>query len=317
MVKVKPLDDEVILMTHRLAAMCGARLASSHARFKERQGLKGSHVRELAVYEQTDDRFTAHTPLIYGTYREDAREAYIVTMEDLTGLEVSEPAVDSSARRDEYLRAAIEGIAPLQAIWYGREEELRERPWLGHIWTTGDMTEMRELWEDLTVHAATEFPEWFLEPDLALRQKLIDTIPEWWPILESSPRTLIHNDFNPRNMAFRRDPEGVRLVVYDWELATLGVPQHDLADLLCYTLSTDASREDVDRWAELHRQMLSAATKKEIPAGEWRAGYRSSLFDFALNRFALTLAAHTFRHYSFVERVHGTVRRLIELEGQP
>ncbi len=314
MVKVKPLDDEVMLMTHRLAAMCGARQASSPPRFKDRHGLRNTHVRELAVYEQTDDRFTAHTPLMCGTYREDAREAYIVTMEDLTGLEVSEPAVDSSARRDEYLRAAIEGIAPMHAIWYGREQELRERPWLGHIWTTRDMTETRELWEDLTVHAATEFPEWFLESDLALRQKLIDTIPEWWPILESSPRTLIHNDFNPRNMAFRRGPEGVRLVAYDWELATLGVPQHDLAELLCYTLSTDASREDVDRWVELHRRTLSDATNKEIPAAEWRAGFRSSLLDFALNRFALTLAAHTFRHYSFVERVNSTIRHLIRNE---
>ena len=214
-----------------------------------------------------------------------------------------------------YLAAAIQGIASIHAIWYGREDALRQHPWLGQVWTAQDMAEMRELWEDLSVHAAREFPEWFLEPDLALRHQLIETIPEWWAVLESSPRTLIHNDFNPRNMAFRRESSGLRLAAYDWELATLGVPQHDLAELLCYVLPSDASREEVDRWVELHRRALSMAAAAEIPAGEWRAGYKASLGDLALNRFALTLAAHTFRHYPFVERVNSTLRHLIELES--
>jgi hydroxymethylglutaryl-CoA reductase (NADPH) len=315
MLKIKPLDDEVILMTHRLAAMCGARLASSHARFSDRLGLKGSHVRELAVYEQTDERFRAHTPIVYGTFRDDAREAYVLVLENLTGLEVMGSARAPGVRRDEYLRAAIEGIASIHAIWFGREGELRQRPWLGRTLTTHDMTEMRELWADLSAHATKEFADFFQEPDIALRQALIETIPEWWPCLESSPRTLIHNDFNSRNLMFRRDALGLRVVIYDWELATLGVPQHDLAELLCYVLTDETPRSEVDGWVELHRQALSNATGADIPPTQWRAGFRASLFDLAVNRFALTLAAHTFRHYAFMERVNGTVRHLIELEG--
>jgi hydroxymethylglutaryl-CoA reductase (NADPH) len=220
-----------------------------------------------------------------------------------------------AAWTDDYLDAAVRGIASIHAIWYGREDELRARPWLGRVRTAADMIEMRDLWRDLSVHAAQEFPDWFSQADLALRNELIDTLADWWPQLEAAPRTLIHNDFNPRNLAFRHDTEGPRLVAYDWELAALEVPQHDLAELLCYVLTSESSPEEVDRWVTRHRQALERETGTTIPPDEWRNGFRLSLFDLALNRFALTIAAHTFRHYAFMERVAATLRHLMTLDA--
>jgi len=314
MVKVKPLDQEVILMTHRLAAMCGSRIATSHARFKDRIGFTGCHLRELRVYEQTDPRFQRHTPAVFRTFVEPQREAYVVVLENLAGLDLMDSANDPRGWTDEHLGAAIRGIAAIHAMWYRREEDLRRHSWLGPVLTARDMVEMRELWEDLSIHAAREFPDWFLESDLSLRHELIGTLHEWWPRLESLPRTLIHNDFNPRNVGFRRESSGPRLVAYDWELATIGVPQHDLAELLCYVLPPDVSRDRVDALLEEHRQALSTATSTDIPADEWRAGFACSLYDLAVNRMAFTIAAHTFRHFAFMERVNRTLRHLIELE---
>jgi NADP-dependent 3-hydroxy-3-methylglutaryl-CoA reductase len=314
-VKVKPVDDEVILMTHRLAAMCGGRLARSHARFKDRLGFRGCHARELGVYEQTDPRFRRHVPTVYRTFRDDAREAFVIVLEHLSGLELMDSADSPGAWTDEYLDAAVRGIASIHAIWHQREDELRAQPWLGRVQSAADVIEMRDLWHDLSVHAAQEFPDWFPQSDLLLRHQLIDTLPEWWPQLEAAPRTLIHNDFNPRNLAFRRDPDGPRLVAYDWELATLGLPQHDLAELLCYVLTPQSAPCDVDRWVTRHRQALEQETGTTIPADQWRNGFRLSLFDLALNRFALTIAAHTFRHYAFMERVAATLRHLMALEA--
>jgi hydroxymethylglutaryl-CoA reductase (NADPH) len=314
MLKVKPLDEEVILMTHRLAAMCGARLAAVHARFKDRLGINGSHVREIAVYELPDDSFRRHLPVTYATLRDDAREAYVIAMEDLSSLETASLAEASEEARDAHLEAAIRAMSSLHAVWYGREEELARQPWLGTVMTTGSMAGMHELWEELSLHTAREFPEWFLPADLARRQELVATIADWWPPLERLPRTLIHNDCNPRNLAFRREPGGIRAVVYDWELATMGIPQHDLAELLCYMLTPEASRADVDAWLDLHRRALADAAGVPIAEGPWREGYRACLFDLALNRIALTLAAHTFRQYAFAERLHLTLRRLMQIE---
>ena len=314
-VKVKPVDDEVILMTHRLAAMCGGHLARSHARFKDRLGFRGCHARELAVYEQTDPRFRRHVPAVYRTFRDDDREAFVIALENLSGLELMDSADTPGAWTDEYLDAAVRGIASIHAIWYQRENALRRQAWLGYVQTAADMIEMRDLWRDLSVHASQEFPDWFLPSDLILRNQLIDSLAEWWPQVEAAPRTLIHNDFNPRNLAFRRDTNGPQLVAYDWELATLGVPQHDLAELLCYVLTPQSTSDEVDRWITRHRQALERETGTTISADDWRTGFRLSLFDLALNRFALTIAAHTFRHYGFMERVAATLRHLIALEA--
>jgi len=314
MVKLKPIDDEVILMTHRLAAMCGGHLARSHARFKDRIGFRGCHIRELGVYEQTDPRFRARVPTVYRTLRDDRREAYIIVMERLSGVELMDSANAPEAWTDEYLSSAIRDLAEIHAIWHGREAELRAQPWLGHVQTAADMVEMQELWYDLAVHAAKEFPDWFTEAELAQRRSLIESLPEWWPRLEQSPRTLIHNDCNPRNVAFRRTAEGPRLVAYDWELATLGVPQHDLAELLCYVLTPQTPIDVVDKWVTLHRESLERATGTAIPAAAWREGFRLSLYDLAVNRFAFTIAAHTFRHFPFMERLNATLRTLIRFE---
>jgi len=313
MVKVKPLDQEVLLMATRLATMCGPRLATSYSRYRQQTGIAGSHLRELEVYRQTDPRFVRHVPVVHQLFRDDAREAYVLVLERLDGLELMDSADDPSGWRPEHLEAAVRGIAEVHAIWYGREAELRAQPWLGYVPGASTMAEMRELWEDLAVHAAEEFPEWFSQADLAVHRRLIEEIPDWWARIERMPRTLIHNDFNPRNLAFRREQGVPCVVAYDWELATLHLPQHDLAELLGYVLTPAAGADDVARWVALHRECLARASGREVPEAEFNDGFRFALYDLAVNRIALSIAAHTFRHYAFMERLTRTLHHLIRL----
>jgi NADP-dependent 3-hydroxy-3-methylglutaryl-CoA reductase len=317
MVKVKPLGEEVQLMAHRMAAMCGARLASSHERFRDRTGLAGTHLRELEVYRQTDPRFLRHAPAVYQSYSNPEREAYVLVLERLHGCELLNSADQPGRWTAAHLEAAIRGIAQFHAIWYGRPDEVRALPWIGHVQGAQSMAEMSELWEDLAVHASEEFPEWFSQGDLALHRKLIELIPIWWSRIESLPRTLVHNDFNPRNVAFRAEATGPRLVAYDWELATLHLPQRDVAELLCYVLTPEADAAEVLRWTTLHRQALEEATGRAIPEAEFEEGFQLALFDLAVNRFAFAVAAHTFRHYSFMERIVRTLVHLIKLRRPP
>ena len=169
-VKVKPVDDEVMLMTHRLAAMCGGHLVRSHGRFKDRLGFRGCHVRELGVYEQTDPRFRRHTPTVYRTFRDDAREAFVIALENLSGLDLMDSADTPDAWTDEYLDAAVRGIASIHAIWARREDDLRAQTWLGRVRTAAEMIEMRDLWHDLNVHAAQGVPDWFPQSDWTAAQ---------------------------------------------------------------------------------------------------------------------------------------------------
>ncbi len=66
-VKIKPSDRTTIGVGESVARLCGDRLGDAYARWSQRTGLASAHVRELAVYEQRDARFTRHAPRMLGT----------------------------------------------------------------------------------------------------------------------------------------------------------------------------------------------------------------------------------------------------------
>ncbi|OHC29547.1 MAG: hypothetical protein A2Y50_11240 [Pseudomonadales bacterium RIFCSPLOWO2_12_59_9] len=315
MAKVKPLDGEVILMLNSMASMCDARLAQSFNQYREQLGFKGCHVRELAVMSQPDPRFTRHAPQVYGVVEDPQREAYVIIEELLEDLTLMDSADDTQAWTQPHLEAAIRGIAQVHSIWYGREEELKQQPWLVDYPTAAGMLEKRRLWELLGAHAREEFPEWFSEEDLEVFRRIVSGIGDWWADIERMPRTLIHNDFNPRNIALRNTEEGLRLCAYDWELATLQLPQHDLAELLGFTLVAPVDPAMVEHYLELHRLELEQHSGQAIDPEQWRYGYKLALRDLLVNRLPMYMMAHTFRHYPFMERVYQTFRQLLEIEG--
>ena len=128
------------------------------------------------------------------------------------------------------------------------------------------------------------------------------------------PRTLIHNDFNPRNVALRPTAEGPQLCAYDWELATLHLPQRDFAEFLSFVLSPNATEAEVDHYVGVHRRALEEAAGVTISEEDSRFAYRRGLQDFAITRLAMYMMAHTFRHYGFMERLAKTTRSLIRIE---
>jgi NADP-dependent 3-hydroxy-3-methylglutaryl-CoA reductase len=321
-VKVKPLDREVILLANSMAGMCNTDLREAHDRFKNKIGAAGCHLRELEIYNLTDARLVRHIPIIYLSYQNHDREAYVIVMEQLNDVVLKDTADDVSGWESAHIDAALEGIAKVHSIWYGRTGELENKPWIGQVHDTASMTEMSDLWEQLGVHAAEEFPEWFTERDLELHRRLVRQIPGWWHEIDSMPKTLIHNDFNPRNICLRKsddpqDSHGFRLCAYDWELATIHLPQHDLAELLSFVLTPDTPKSVVDQHVEVHRKALERASGQGIDPGLWRRGFYLSLCDLAVNRFMLYIMAHTFRHYPFMERITRTLRHLIQIESEP
>ncbi len=208
----------------------------------------------------------------------------------------------------------------MHSIWLGREEELKAQPWLVDYPTTQNMKEKLRLWELLGVHSREEFPEWFSEQDLAYYRDIVHSIGDWWSLIEQMPRTLIHNDFNPRNLAFRREADGgLRLCAYDWELATLHLPQHDLVELLGFTLYDPLDPADIERYIELHRTELQRHSGMTLDPVMWKRGYVLALMDLLVNRLPMYMMAHTFRHYEFMERVYRAFRGMLDIEqvGQP
>jgi hypothetical protein len=253
-------------------------------------------------------------PLIIDTVVDERREIYIIIMELLQDVFLKDTVNNTGLWGPKEIETVLIDAAKFHSVWYKKERELLQKKWLGKIQTANTMAQMIPLWEALGVHAFEEFPEWIGADDVAVHQHIVKSIPNWWNKMENLPRTLIHNDFNPRNICLRKQANELKLCAYDWELATLHVPQHDLAELLTFVMDSETSIEEVEYYVEFHRRALQSAVGDQIDPQQWREGYRYSLFDLAVNRIPLYVMAHTFRHYSFVERVHKTLYHLIRYE---
>lgn len=312
--KVKALDEEAILAGNKAASLCGGDLAHEYSRWREWTGAKGSHTRELAIYRQADPRLRAVLPRVHGVHEDPRREAYAVVMERLD--EAGTILKDSTDRPDAWasdqIDAALKGIAGVHSIWLDREQELLAENWLGPFLTAARMAEMRPLWRALVEHNSRQFPHWI---DVEARSRLelsIEGLDRWWAAIEELPRTLVHNDFNPRNVALRARDE--TLVAYDWELATLHLPQRDLAEFLAFVLPPDVEEATVEGHLEVHRAALEAAAERELGEEEWRHGYRLALRDFELTRLQLYMMGNVQREFSFLDRLVATTQRLARIE---
>ena len=106
------------------------------------------------------------------------------------------------------------------------------------------------------------------------------------------------------------------LCLYDWELATLGLPQHDLAELLCFVLGPRPAKWDVFRYIERHRAVLECATGRPIDSAEWLLGFRLSLYDLMVNRLPAYAMIHRFQRQHFLERVIRTWKAIFDVLGE-
>ncbi len=316
--KVKPSDDDVMAVGQVVAELCSPQLGTLFERFKKKLGFSLCHQRELAVYESDDARLRDSMPALYGTVREDAESLWALALEDLSGLSLlnstDEPGLWSRAP----IEAAIRGLARIHSVWYGRESDLRSQEWLGPTITSASLLEMHEFWQALGEYAHDWFRRWAGQEAVEAQEEALSNVEQWSCELDGLPCTLIHNDFNPRNLAFRRtgNGAGLELCAYDWELATLGVPQHDLAELLCFVLSPQATEEELGHYLELHRRALEKETGASIEAREWRRGFGLSLEHLIVNRFPMYTLVCRFQRKRFLERVVPTWLRLSRL-GHP
>ena len=140
--------------------------------------------------------------------------------------------------------------------------------------------------------------------------QLVDSVGEWWPVLSDGPQTLVHHDFNPRNLCLRNTTGGTALCAYDWELATVGAPQRDLAEFLCFVLPPDVPDATVDTWVERHRAAFERATGEPVDPAQWRRGFHAAMNDLLVNRLAMYALVHRVRRQPFLPRVVASWARI-------
>jgi thioester reductase-like protein len=304
-IKARAHDVDVIEAARGLANACDEGLEREVRRFEEAIGLRGAGDREVALYQHAPDRLRRFMPACYGAWRQSDDAGPGLIIEDLHGrarLDATTP--DAWTPAD--IRVALEGLAAIHAAGLDGPAGCPGAP----MRRPTDVVAMAPLWAALAEHAASTF-ERAGGPGLAARHAaLVETIDRWAPSLEASASTLIHHDFNPRNAAIRTDGTGPALVAYDWELATTGLPQRDLAEFLCFALPHDAAAGRVAELVEGYRRLLEHASARSWPREAWHDGFRAALALLLVDRLAFYAMIARVRPQTFLPGVLRTWRRL-------
>ena len=235
--KSKPSDTDAIEVGEQVARLCGHELGDAYATWRDHIGLTRGHLRELAIYETDDPRLRLHVPAPLAVSRDDDRGEWILALEHVNDAEVANAS--HRAWMPNEIDTALRGLAVLHSVWRDRWDELVSPEWLAPRRSSAQMAAMISLWSALAANARPAFLSWAGPALVKAHESLLCGIDRWWRPLDNNLQTLIHNDFNPRNIMLRGQP--LQLCAYDWELATIGAPQRDLAEFLCFTLAPETA----------------------------------------------------------------------------
>lgn len=303
--KSKSPDTDAIEVGEQVARLCGRQLGDAYAAWRDQIGLTRGHLRELAIYEIDDQRLRQHVPAPLAVVRDDDQGEWVVALEYVADAQVAN--VWQRAWIPSEIETALRGLAALHAVWRDRWEAVVSQSWLAPRRSAAQMAKMLPLWSALAANARPVFTSWAGPALVKAHESLLCGINRWWKPLEQNLQTLIHNDFNPRNIMLRGVPGvALRLCAYDWELATIGAPQRDLAEFLCFVLDPETAADDAPTWVQRYLTLLEEQTGTCIDPIEWEAGFRAALCDFLVDRIAMYAMIHRFRPQAFLPRVART-----------
>ncbi len=302
--KIRATQNEQEAATLAVAALCSPSLAAAFQNHFPHLPNCHSLARETAIAASHDERLARYMPRSLATIVPGAGSHGGFVEEYLDDVELMDSAATPESWRDEHIVAAVRGLGQIHAVWYRREHELLQQPWLAP--GADDFLSKQSLWRELAAFSGSRFGA-----DIsAIQHEIIGGLEHWQSQWVQMPLTLIHHDFNPRNLAFRRNAQGLALCAFDWELATIGLPQYDLAELLCFVLPETVCTNEIQRWLDLHRHHLAEASGIHIDQDEWQRGFNLALHQYLMCRLPLYAMMDRFKPQSYLSNVVANWLRL-------
>jgi hydroxymethylglutaryl-CoA reductase (NADPH) len=314
LLKSKATDTEVIKGLHLISASIDSMLSDSISQHRETLEYKNSHLKEALIYEFLDTEGYSFIPNYYGSYRNDEREVHIVCLEFLNEQDMF--IFNSENHPEHWNRNAIQwaisdiGLAhrvlkKVQSNSFKDSDIIQEfKPWVNNQLYNKIIQILMDQNEE-KVELTMDFKPFV---DASLRLK------DWGKELNLIPKTVIHNDFNSRNVGVRLNGD---VVIYDWELSVINFPHRDIVEFLSFTLDIEKNAADWLSYLEFHFQD-SKGLWKDLTANDflefrrqWFYTYEYSLTELIVTRLIFYEVAGIVVKYEFSNRVLQTANWLL------
>ena len=305
LLKIKPLDREVIEGLHLMATAVNPELADLVFEHRESLEYTDCHVKEMVLYTLFHNEGIPYIPDFYGTRIDENREIHLFIQEFLDKDHLShfnsenQPELWDTKTTKDVIRAITE-IHKFLSPPLIRQEHPCFRPFFP--W------DARPLYSKM-IFLSAEYHHEMITPELeAMLYGFFDEMEREYAHL-GIPQTIIHNDFNPRNIAVRSN--GLPCI-YDWELSVINIPHRDLVEFLSFSMEEDFNEELFEEYLDFHYE-LYADDPERPDQKRWNNGYRYAIMEYLVARVPFYLVGDIVASFEFAQRIFKNCFRMLEV----
>ncbi len=316
LVKSKIPDTDYIAALTKIYQQCGLPLAKNkiETALKNLAFAVKSDIRPIEIFklQKVYPVLLKYMPILYGYCSIPEENIYVMISSFAENAKFATSPSDDSLWDEITIPLVIAGCSEIHAIWYDNVANLTKQPWIGHILNPQIMKQQQYYWRSLADYSKKYLNEFITEAELSEHYQLIETVASWWQEIEKMPKTLIYNDLTLKNIALKNEKDKKSILLFDWDLATIHLPQRDICEFLSYALPLDFKEQQFLDYVELQWKQLTAYSKREIAGAEWLRGYLYSLYDYLIDRLGLILAVQEFEPRN-IKKLYRNTRQMIEI----
>lgn len=298
-VKVKAPAGMVQETVGRLASLISAEVSTAYEAARDELPFAESDHREIAMAQVGHPELQRLSPGVQFARYNPSEGMAILGVEALSDVYCMDRVVDIACWTPSRIRAVLEAAATVHSLGINQPAAFADVP----LFQVKPLSpKLQALSATLINYAADELPE-LVTP--SIHAQFLALLEQTDAQMEAkTPLSLIHYDFNPRNLGFRR--RSGQPVIYDWEFAAWGLPQRDVAEFLAFSLTPADIAPGLDHLLAHHRASFSLLSGLDVAPTDWQHGFAAALQEFALMRLPLYWATHAFRRLPFVNRLTQT-----------
>ena len=301
LIKSKALDIEVIKGLHIMAASIDTDLADLIYKYRDNLEYSASHKKEIALFESLSEDGFDCIPAYLGKHIHEKNETWLFMQEFLYYDDMELYNTENSPEKwnTKHIKSTIKSISDIHKKYSQTEKQKN----------LGDVKEFKP-WESAALYKKfvsimyKEADNDKSREEFSMMLSFIDELENNRKKLKIQP-TVIHNDYNSRNIAIRKNG---KVCIYDWELAVINIPHRDIVELLSFVLKEDFSNEELYEYLKYH---FSLHENTELNWEQWELGYVYAIKEYLVTRVSFYEVSGILIKFPFTERIHKTSFRML------
>lgn len=296
LIKSKPLDKDVIKGLHRLAASINPELSDALRQNSKNLEYNNCHFKEVEIYDYLHKIKYPNSPYLYGKQINANREIYMLFIDFL---DKNSMKIMNSENQPELWKSyqIIEVIKSITT--FHQTIKINDFKYIEEFKPLKSKTLYKKLMSILISECADDC-------NVLELKNLYNQIDDL-AIIESKitlDKTIIHNDFNSRNIAVNTDGKPI---IYDWELSVIDYPHRDIVEFLSFVLCIDFKKETLLYYLKEHFKLYPKASWQEFVKV-----YKYSLQVYIITRLSFYEVSSIIVKYEFSNRVLNVALKMLK-----